>query len=73
MKNKIKKISKMLLKENEIKEKEIVTECNGIRITKMYNEESIPIGMLNESEIRLLKSYFKNIDDYYYVEKIWIL
>lgn len=66
----IKRISEELLKEDKI-EKIDSLEKNGIRLTNFYSDNIIPIGMLSEEQLNLVKSYFKNkINDYYYVEII---
>ena len=68
--NKIKEISKMLLEENR-KENYDILEKNGFRLTNFYSDNVLPIGMLNEEEMSLLRSYFRDrLDDYYYVETI---
>lgn len=66
----IKRISEELLKEDKIERIETL-EKNGIRLTNFYSDNIIPIGMLSEEQLNLVKSYFKNkINDYYYVEII---
>ncbi len=66
----IKRISEELLKEDKIERIESL-EKNGIRLTNFYSDNIIPIGMLSEEQLNLVKSYFKNkINDYYYVEII---
>lgn len=66
----IKRISEELLKEDKIEKIESL-EKNGIRLTNFYSDNIIPIGMLSEEQLNLVKSYFKNkINDYYYVEII---
>jgi len=69
----IKRISEELLKEDKIERIESL-EKNGIRLTNFYSDNIIPIGMLSEEQLNLVKSYFKNkINDYYYVEIIWTI
>ena len=66
----IKRISEELLKEDKIERIESL-EKNGIRLTNFYSDNIIPIWMLSEEQLNLVKSYFKNkINDYYYVEII---
>ena len=69
LKEKVKKISDNLLKEDIKTDKEIIK--NNIKLTNDYNYNIIPIGMINEEGISFLKTLFKDkINDYYYVEII---
>lgn len=67
----IKMIAKKLLETKEIKEKNKKLEKSGIRLTNIFKKEIVPIGMLNEEELNILKLYFKEeINNFYYVERI---